>query len=196
MTLHVHGYAAQAAKSDLAPYRFTRRDPRPDDVVIDILYCGVCHTDVHYVHNDWGRANYPLVPGHEIVGRVASVGKGVTRFKAGDHVAVGCMVDSCRECAPCEHGLEQYCENGATFTYNNFDRHDHTPTYGGYSDRIVVSDRFVLRVPDGLDLAGAAPLLCAGITTWSPLRHWKVGKGSKVAVVGLEIGRASCRERV
>ncbi|HKB59802.1 MAG TPA: NAD(P)-dependent alcohol dehydrogenase [Gallionellaceae bacterium] len=185
MTLHVHGYAAQAAKSDLAPYRFTRRDPRPDDVVIDILYCGVCHTDVHYVHNDWGRANYPLVPGHEIVGRVASVGKGVTRFKAGDHVAVGCMVDSCRECAPCEHGLEQYCENGATFTYNNFDRHDHTPTYGGYSDRIVVSDRFVLRVPDGLDLAGAAPLLCAGITTWSPLRHWKVGPGSRIAVVGL-----------
>jgi alcohol dehydrogenase (NADP+) len=185
MTMNVRAYAAQAAKAALAPYRFDRRDPRVDDVVIEILYCGVCHTDIHYAHNDWGRAVYPLVPGHEIIGRVLSVGPEVTRFKPGDSVGVGCMVDSCRHCEACEEGLEQYCAEIPTYTYNSIDRHDGMPTFGGYSEKIVVSDRFVLKVPDGLDLKGAAPLLCAGITTWSPLRHWKVGKDSKVAVIGL-----------
>lgn len=185
MTMNVRAYAAQGAKVALAPYRFDRRDPRVDDVVIEILYCGVCHTDIHYAHNDWGRAVYPLVPGHEIIGRVLSVGPEVTRFKPGDSVGVGCMVDSCRHCEACEQGLEQYCAEIPTYTYNSIDRHDGMPTFGGYSEKIVVSDRFVLKVPDGLDLKGAAPLLCAGITTWSPLRHWKVGKDSKVAVIGL-----------
>ncbi len=184
-TLKVRGYAAQSAKSDLAPFSFERREPRPDDVVIKILYCGVCHSDLHTARNDWGWTTYPVVPGHEIIGRVESVGKGVKRFKSGDHVGVGCMVDSCRECAPCKQGLEQYCATGSTFTYGGVDRHDKMTTYGGYSERIVVSDRFVLKVPEGLDLKGAAPLLCAGITTWSPLRHWKAGQGSQVAVVGL-----------
>lgn len=184
MTMKVLGYAARAAKSPLAPYNFERREPRSDDVVIEILYCGVCHSDLHHVNEDW-TTNYPVVPGHEIIGRVLSVGKEVTRFKVGDHVGVGCMVDSCQHCNPCQAGLEQYCEEGNTLTYNSFDRHDHMPTYGGYSEKIVVSDKFVLKVPEGIDLAGAAPLLCAGITTWSPLRHWQVKKGSKVAVVGL-----------
>jgi uncharacterized zinc-type alcohol dehydrogenase-like protein len=179
------GYAAQSSEDDLSPYRFVRRDPRADDVVIDIQYCGVCHSDLHTVRNDWGNSVYPVVPGHEIIGRVVSVGADVTRFAPGDHVGVGCMVDSCRECDACEQGLEQYCENMPTYTYNSVDRHDHMRTFGGYSERIVVSDKFVLRVPDGLDLKGAAPLLCAGITTWSPLRHWNVGKGSNVAVIGL-----------
>jgi alcohol dehydrogenase (NADP+) len=183
--MKVVGYAAQSAKDALAPYHFERRLPRPDDVTIEILYCGVCHSDLHHVRNDWGRGVYPMVPGHEIIGRVAGVGPDVTRFKPGDYVGVGCMVDSCRHCDACEQGLEQYCEEIPTYTYNSVDRHDKMPTYGGYSDKIVVSDKFVLKVPDGLDLQGAAPLLCAGITTWSPLRHWKVGKGSKVAVIGL-----------
>jgi len=185
MTLNTHGYAAQSATSDLAPFRFERRDPRPDDVVIDILYCGVCHSDLHTARNDWGWTTYPIVPGHEIIGRVREVGSAVTRFEPGDAVGVGCMVDSCRHCTPCEHGEEQYCKEGSTFTYGGRDRHDGQPTQGGYSERIVVSDRFVLKVPESLDLKAAAPLLCAGITTWSPLRHWKVGKGSRVAVVGL-----------
>ena len=185
MTINVSGFAVRAATEPLAPFQFERRSPRADDVVIDILYCGVCHSDVHNARNDWGNAIYPMVPGHEIVGRVHSVGASVTRFKAGDQVGVGCMVDSCQHCAACDKGLEQYCNEGSTYTYNGTDRHDHTPTYGGYSDKIVASEKFVLRIADGLDLAGAAPLLCAGITTWSPLRHWKVGAGSKVAVVGL-----------
>jgi len=185
MTLSVRGYAAQSPKDALAPYRFERRNPRTDDVVIEILYCGVCHSDYHFVRNDWGFSTYPLVPGHEIIGRVLSVGPNVTRFKPGDPVGVGCMVDSCRTCAACKQGLEQYCEQGPTFTYGGVDRHDRLPTYGGYSEKIVVSDQFVLKVPDGLDLKGAAPLLCAGITTWSPLRHWNVGKSSHVAVIGL-----------
>ncbi len=185
MTNDVLGYAAHAATEPLAPYRFERRAARADDVVIDILYCGVCHSDVHNTRNDWGNATYPMVPGHEIIGRVRSVGAGVTRFKAGDHVGVGCMVDSCQHCAACDKGLEQYCDEGSTYTYNGTDRHDGAPTYGGYSEKIVASEKFVLRIPDGLDHAGAAPLLCAGITTWSPLRHWNVGPGSKVAVVGL-----------
>jgi len=185
MTLNVLGYAATSAKDALAPHHFERRDPRPDDVVIEILYCGVCHSDLHTARNDWGWTTYPIVPGHEIIGRVIEVGQAVTRFKAGDAVGVGCLVDACRTCKPCEKGTEQYCENGATYTYGGVDRHDHLPTQGGYSEKVVVSDRFVLKVPEGMDLQGAAPLLCAGITTWSPLRHWGVDKGSRVAVVGL-----------
>jgi uncharacterized zinc-type alcohol dehydrogenase-like protein len=185
MTIHVQGYAAQSAKEALGPYAFTRREPRANDVVIEILFCGVCHSDIHNARNEWGGAMYPMVPGHEIIGRVVGVGTDVKKFKPGDRVGVGCMVDSCRHCAACEQGLEQYCAEGSTYTYNAADRHDGMPTYGGYSDKIVVSDEFVLKVPDGMDLRGAAPLLCAGITTWSPLRHWKVGKGSNVAVVGL-----------
>lgn len=185
MTMDVLGYAAQSAETPLAPYQFTRRNPRTDNVVIDILFCGVCHSDLHSARDDWGGTQYPLVPGHEIIGRVASVGPRVTRFKAGDLVGVGCMVDSCQHCAACGKGLEQYCEEVATFTYGGADRHDGMPTFGGYSERIVVTEKFVLRIPDNLDQAGAAPLLCAGITTLSPLRHWKVGPGSKVAVVGL-----------
>jgi uncharacterized zinc-type alcohol dehydrogenase-like protein len=188
MSMNVLGYAAQSAKDALTPFRFERRDQRPDDVVIEILYCGVCHSDLHTVRNDWASwfpTAYPVVPGHEIIGRVTSVGKDVKRFKPGDHVGVGCMVDSCQKCSSCEQGQEQYCAEIATFTYNHVDRRDKMPTYGGYSEKIVVSDKFVLKIPDGLDLKGAAPLLCAGITTWSPLRHWKAGTGSKVAVIGL-----------
>jgi uncharacterized zinc-type alcohol dehydrogenase-like protein len=183
--MNVLGYAAHSSNDSLAPHHFERRDPRTDDVVIKILYCGICHSDLHQVRNDWGGSTYPIVPGHEIIGCVVSVGSDVTRFTPGDHVGVGCMVDSCRNCGPCHSGLEQYCDQTATFTYNSVDRHDHMPTFGGYSEKIVVSEKFVLKIPDGLDLKGAAPLLCAGITTWSPLRHWKVGKGSKVAVIGL-----------
>ena len=184
MTINVLGYAAQTAKAQLTPYHFQRRDPRPDDVVIEILYCGVCHSDLHHVNSDW-ETIYPLVPGHEIIGRVVSTGKDVTRFKPGDHVGVGCMVDSCQHCAPCRDGLEQYCEEGSTLTYNSIDRHDQMRTFGGYSEKIVVSDKFVLRIPDGMNLKTAAPLLCAGITTWSPLRHWQVKPGDRVAVTGL-----------
>ena len=183
--MDVRAYAARSPTGDLAPLTVERRAPRPNDVVIEILYCGVCHSDLHTARNDWGNTMYPVVPGHEIVGRVVRVGADVTRFKEGDDVGVGCMVDSCQHCTPCGHGQEQYCENVATYTYNALDRHDGMPTHGGYSERIVVSDKFVLKMPQGLDLRGAAPLLCAGITTWSPLRHWKVGPGSKVAVVGL-----------
>ncbi|MEA5449384.1 NAD(P)-dependent alcohol dehydrogenase [Leptolyngbya sp. CCNP1308] len=185
MTTDVLGYAAKSATDDLAPYRFTRREPRANDVAIEILYCGVCHSDLHTARNDWGGTTYPVVPGHEIIGRVIGVGAEVTRFKLGDRVGVGCMVDSCQRCAPCGQGLEQYCEESATFTYDGKDRQDQTPTFGGYSEKIVVSDKFVLKIPDGLDIKGAAPLLCAGITTWSPLRHWQVGEDSRVAVVGL-----------
>jgi uncharacterized zinc-type alcohol dehydrogenase-like protein len=185
MTINVLGYAASSANTALALYHFQRRDPRPDDVVIEILYCGICHTDIHHVRNDWGRSVYPLVPGHEIIGRVQSVGKQVMRFKPGDHVGVGCMVDSCQQCSSCQKGLEQYCQQGATLTYNSVDKHDQMRTFGGYSEKIIVSDQFVLKIPDGLDLKGTAPLLCAGITTYSPLRHWKVGPGSQVAVIGL-----------
>lgn len=185
MAMDLRGYAATSAKDALAPYTLTRRDPRADDVVIEILYCGVCHSDLHQARNDWGNSTYPMVPGHEIIGRVVSVGAKVKRFKAGDHAGVGCMVDSCQHCAACEQGLEQYCEEFPTFTYNAMDRRDQRPMFGGYSEKIVVSDKFVLKIPKGLDLKAAAPLLCAGITTWSPLRHWKVGKKSRVAVIGL-----------
>jgi uncharacterized zinc-type alcohol dehydrogenase-like protein len=185
MSTNVLGYAVHSPTDALAPHHFTRREPRANDVVIEILYCGVCHSDLHQARNDWDNATYPMVPGHEIIGRVLSVGSEVSRFQPGDRVGVGCMVDSCQHCAACAQSLEQYCEEAPTFTYNSVDRHDQLPTYGGYSQRIVVSDQFVLRIPDGLDLKGAAPLLCAGITTWSPLRHWKVGPESRVAVIGL-----------
>jgi uncharacterized zinc-type alcohol dehydrogenase-like protein len=185
MALTIRGYAARSATTPLDAHTFERRDPRPNDVVIDILYCGVCHSDIHQARNEWHNSIYPMVPGHEIIGRVSVVGAKVSKFKLGDLVGVGCMVDSCQHCSSCEQGLEQYCVEGATWTYNSTDRHDKLPTFGGYSERIVVSDKFVVNVPDKLDPKSAAPLLCAGITTWSPLRHWKIGKGSKVAVIGL-----------
>ena len=185
MVMKVLGYAAPAVNVALEPYHFQRRDPRSDDVVIEILYCGICHSDLHQVRNDWGKGNFPMVPGHEIIGRVISVGSEVSRFKPGDNVGVGCMVDACRECTGCKQGLEQYCKKGITPTYNGIDPHDQMRTYGGYSQKIVVSDKFVLKIPQGLDLKAAAPLLCAGITTWSPLRHWNVEKGQNVGVVGL-----------
>jgi len=184
MASNTLGYAALSPTSALAPFRFDRRAPRADDVEIEILYCGVCHSDLHTARNDWGNTTYPTVPGHEIIGRVTGVGSEVSRFKPGEIVGVGCMVDSCRSCMACAKGLEQYCAKFVP-TYNGKDRQDGTPTFGGYSGRVVVSGAFVLKVPEGLDPAGAAPLLCAGITTWSPLRHWKAGKGSRVAVVGL-----------
>jgi len=178
-------YAAYSATTPLAPFSFERRDPGPKDVQIEILYCGVCHSDLHTVRSEWGEALYPLVPGHEIVGRVTKVGGEVSRFKEGDLAAVGCLVDSCRHCASCGEGLEQYCENGSTGTYGGVEKETGRPTRGGYSDKIVVDEYFVLSLSEKLDPAAAAPLLCAGITTWSPLRHWKVGPGQKVGVVGL-----------
>ena len=185
MSIPVKSYAAHSPTGRLGLFDFERRSPRADDVVIEILYCGVCHSDLHNVRNDWGNARYPMVPGHEIIGRVLEVGPQVTRFQAGDRVGVGCMVDSCQHCVPCGKGWEQYCEKGSTYTYNGTDPVDGSRTQGGYSEKVVVKQDFVLKVPDRLDLAGAAPLLCAGITMYSPLRQWKVGPGSKVAVVGL-----------
>ena len=179
------GYAARSADAPLAPFTFERRAPRPNDVVMEVLYCGICHTDLHQARNDWGWSVYPMVPGHEIVGRVIEIGDEVTRYKVGDAVAVGCMVDSCQQCDQCRKGLEQLCRKGNTQTYNDRDRITCEPTYGGYSKRLVVREEFVLRVPDGLDLSKAAPLVCAGITTYSPLRTWNVGPGSRVGVVGL-----------
>ncbi|MDY0011472.1 MAG: NAD(P)-dependent alcohol dehydrogenase [Rhodocyclaceae bacterium] len=179
------GYGATAPDADLAPLRFERRALRPDDVAIAIDYCGICHSDAHQVHNDWHNTVYPCVPGHEIVGRVTAVGDAVTRLQVGEVVAVGCLVDSCMACGACHEGEEQDCERGPTGTYNGKDRYTGEITYGGYSDHIVVRDHFVLKVPAGLDVRYAAPLLCAGITCWSPLQQWKVGPGSKVAVVGL-----------
>ncbi len=180
------GYASQAADAKLAPFHFERRDPGPDDVRIDILFCGVCHSDLHTARNEWGGSVYPVVPGHEIVGRVSATGDRVSRIRQGELVGVGCMVDSCRSCASCQEGLEQYCEVAFTGTYNDPDRK--TPglrTYGGYSKAVTVDQSFVLRIPEKLDPAAAAPLLCAGITTYSPLRHWNAGPGKRVGVVGL-----------
>ncbi len=179
------GYAAMSAKAPLAPFRFERRELGPKDVELSILYCGVCHSDVHQVRDDWGGSIFPMVPGHEIVGRITRVGTAVDKFKLGELAGVGCMVDSCRTCASCQEGLEQYCELGFSPTYNGYERDGKTPTQGGYSTRIVVDQAFVLRVSDKLPLASVAPLLCAGITTYSPLRHWKVGPGQRVGVVGL-----------
>src|SRR5688500_5057310 len=178
-------YAAFDASSPLKPWNLDRRDPLPQDVQIDILFCGVCHSDLHTVRNEWKNSSYPVVPGHEIVGRVTKVGRDVKKFKEGDMAAVGCLVDSCRNCADCKEGLEQFCQNGMIFTYNSPDKHTGKMTYGGYSTQIVVDERFVLKVPKKLDPAATAPLLCAGITTYSPLRHWGVAKGQKVGIVGL-----------
>lgn len=178
-------YAAQSATTPLAPWSLDRRDPTPHDVQIDILYCGVCHSDLHTVRGEWGGTVYPAVPGHEIVGRVTKVGDHVQKFKVGDLAAVGCLVDSCRECANCKEGLEQYCLNGATDTYNAKDKHSGGVTYGGYSKQIVVDEDFVLTIKDDQPLEAIAPLLCAGITTYSPLRHWKVGEGQRVGILGL-----------
>ena len=178
-------YAAYDATTPLRDFELERREPGPKDVDIEILYCGVCHSDVHQVRNEWSNAMYPMVPGHEIVGRVTNVGAAVTKFKVGDLAGVGCLVDSCRECSKCKNGLEQYCEAGSVGTYNSLERDGKTVTYGGYSKRIVTTEDFVLKVSDKLDLKAVAPLLCAGITTYSPLRNWKVGKGHKVGVLGL-----------
>ena len=183
---HAHGYAAQSAETPLAPFGFERRELRPNDVRIEILHCGVCHSDLHTVRSEWPGTVYPCVPGHEIVGRVTAIGPEVSQHKEGDLVAVGCLVDSCRICSACQDGLEQYCETGLTGTYNSPDRVTGENTLGGYSDTIVVREEFVLKVRhEEKDLAAVAPLLCAGITTWSPLRHWKAGPGSTVGVVGI-----------
>jgi uncharacterized zinc-type alcohol dehydrogenase-like protein len=178
-------YAAQDAVTPLNPFSFERRDPGPHDVQIEILFCGVCHSDVHQVRNEWGGSIYPMVPGHEIVGRVTKTGDHVKNFKIGDLAGVGCFVDSCRVCSNCQSGLEQYCDEGMTGTYNGRERGTNAPTYGGYSTQIVVDEKYTLKISDKLSLAGVAPLLCAGITTYSPLRHVGVRKGHKVAVMGL-----------
>lgn len=185
MTTTAHAYGAATAPTDaLTPFTIERREVGPLDVKIDIKFCGVCHSDIHFTRGDWGKQRYPAVPGHEIVGVVSEVGADVTRHKVGDRVGVGCMVNSCRECDNCHAGEEQYCTNGNTLTYGSRDR-DGTNTLGGYSSSVVVVEDFVVKVPDGLELDVAAPLLCAGITTYSPLRHWGAGPGKKVAVVGL-----------
>ncbi len=178
-------YAATQAHAPLAPFSIERRDPGSRDVVIDVLYCGVCHSDIHQVRDEWGGAAFPMVPGHEIVGRVTHVGKDVTKLKAGDLAGVGCLVDSCGECANCRRDLEQFCQKGAAMTYNGTEMDRKTPTYGGYSKQVVVTEHFALKIPSSLELAAVAPLLCAGITTYSPLRQWNCKKGDRVGVVGL-----------
>lgn len=183
--LKTRGYAAQTAQSPLAPFPFERREVGPQDLLIRIDYCGICHSDLHQARDEWGDAIFPMVPGHEIVGRVVQVGREVTRFRTDELVGVGCFVDSCRTCEQCRDGLEQYCAGPLVFTYNSREKDGTTPTYGGYSDQIVVDERYVLRIPQGLAPERAAPLLCAGITTYSPLRHWKAGKGTTLGVVGL-----------
>ncbi len=185
MTARIAAYAAPAPGAPLVPHPITRREPGAHDVGIEILYCGVCHSDIHQVRDEWSPGIFPMVPGHEIVGRVTKVGARVTRFAVGDLAGVGCFVDSCLECNPCHRNLEQFCLKGAAFTYNGTEMDRKTPTFGGYSTEIVVAERFTLKVPPGLDLAGAAPLLCAGITTYSPLRQWKCKPGDRVGVVGL-----------
>jgi uncharacterized zinc-type alcohol dehydrogenase-like protein len=185
-TKEIKAYGATAADASLKRLTVRRRDILPNDVEIEILYCGICHSDLHQARNEWHNTVYPCVPGHEIVGRVVQVGKQVKKFKVGDNAAVGCLEDSCGVCESCEKDLEQFCEQGATFTYNSPDKHiKGAHTYGGYSESIIVKEEFVLSVPDNLDLAATAPLLCAGITTYSPLKHWKVGPGSKVGIVGI-----------
>ena len=181
----VRGYAAPKAKAPLIPFSFDRRDPREDDVVIDIHYCGICHSDIHQARDEWGGSIFPMVPGHEIAGVVSKVGSRVKKFRPGDRVGVGCFVDSCRHCRYCEQGLEQYCETGMVGTYNGVEKDGKTPTQGGYSTQIVVDENYVLKMPSNLPLDKSAPLLCAGITLYSPLVHWKAGPGKKVAVVGL-----------
>ena len=181
----IKSFAAHDVAAPLEPFELERRELQENDVHIDIEYCGVCHSDLHFVKNDWGMTQYPLVPGHEIIGRVIGVGKNVTDFKEGELVGVGCLVDSCRECRSCDEGLEQYCEKGSVFTYNGPDKYTGGMTFGGYSQQIIVDKDFVLHVPENLDAKAAAPLLCAGITTYSPLKHWNVKKGDKVGVIGL-----------
>lgn len=181
----VRAYAGFSPAEPLRPWAFERRDPRPHDVVIDILYCGICHSDLHSVRDEWGGAVYPHVPGHEIVGTVRHVGSEVKRFKPGDRAGVGCYVDSCRQCGNCQAGDEQYCEDRTVYTYNDVERDGTTRTYGGYSTAIVTDEAFVFSIPDNLPLERVAPLLCAGITTYSPLRHWNVGKGHRLGVIGL-----------
>ena len=183
--LPTKAYAALSATSPIAPFSFERRDPGPTDVLIKISHCGVCHTDIHMSRDEWGGSLYPMVPGHEIIGTVVSVGSEVTKVKAGDRAGVGCFIDSCRTCPSCEAGLENYCDHGFTGTYNSMTRDGKSLNFGGYSEQIVTDERFVLKVSEKLDPAAAAPLLCAGITTWSPLRHWKVGPGQNVGIVGL-----------
>jgi uncharacterized zinc-type alcohol dehydrogenase-like protein len=183
--LKTPAYAALSANAQLTPFTVERREPGPHDVLIDILYCGVCHSDIHQARNEWGNSLFPMVPGHEIIGRVKQVGSRVTKFKVGDIAGVGCVVDSCRSCDPCGQGREQFCDKGSAATYNGTEMDRKTPTYGGYSTRIVVTEHFALKIPQGLELAAVAPLLCAGITTYSPLRQWNCKKGDRVAVVGL-----------
>jgi alcohol dehydrogenase (NADP+) len=180
----VVGYAAKKAKGPLASYSFKRREPLDHDIVIDIQYCGICHSDIHQVKDEWGGSTFPIVPGHEIAGIVSQVGLKVSHYTVGDRVGVGCFVDSCRRCSPCCKGLEQYCVEGCSLTYNGVERDGKTPTQGGYSNKIVVDENYVLRIPDKLPLDRAAPLMCAGITLYSPLKHWKAGPGRKVAIVG------------
>lgn len=186
--LKTKGYAAQSAVAPLKPWEFERREPGVHDLQIEILYSGVCHSDIHYARNEWGESNYPMVSGHEVVGRVVKIGDKVTNFKVGDRVGVGCMVDSCFKCSACLAGLEQFCEQGYTFIYNDPDKYTGGITYGGFSTNLVVNERFALHIPDAFneeDLSGVAPLLCAGITTYSPLRHWNIGKGDKVGIAGI-----------
>lgn len=183
--IQAKGMAAFSAITALEPYSFERRDPKEHDVVIDIKYCGICHSDIHTVRSEWGEAKYPVVPGHEITGIVRAVGSKVTRYKPGDHVGVGCFVDSCRACQHCKDELEQYCLKGFSGTYDSFEQDKKTPTQGGYSNVIVVDEHYVLRIPASLPLDKAAPLLCAGITLYSPLRHWNAGPGKKVGIIGL-----------
>jgi len=183
--IETKGYAAQSAGAPVTPYSFERRDPGPHDVQIEILYSGICHTDIHFINNDWGMSMYPMVPGHEIVGHVVAVGNHVKKFKVGDNAGVGCLVDTCRECDNCKQGMEQYCQGGMVLTYSGFEKDGKTLTQGGYSNKIVVDENYVLKVSDKMPLEKTAPLLCAGITTYSPLRHWKIGKGHKVGVLGL-----------
>lgn len=184
-TTQVKAFGTESKDADLKEMKINRREVQPHDVEIDILYCGVCHSDIHTARSDWPGTMYPAVPGHEIVGKITKVGDGVTKFKAGDLAAVGCIVDSCRTCPSCKQDLEQYCENGMVGTYNGKDKYLNSQTFGGYSEKVVVDENYVLKVPANLDLAAVAPVLCAGITTWSPLRHWHAGPGSKVAVTGL-----------
>jgi len=183
--MKVLGYATLRAKAPLTPYSFERREPLDHDIVIDIHYCGICHSDIHQANNEWDISTFPMVPGHEITGVVSQVGTRATRYKKGDRVGVGCIVDSCRECGPCRKGLEQYCIKGATFTYNSLEKDGKTMTQGGYSNKIVVDENYVLRIPDNLPLDRAAPLVCAGTTLFSPLMHWKAGPGKKVGIIGL-----------
>ena len=183
--MHTKSYAALTAKTSLVPFEFERRKPGNQDLLIQITHCGICHSDIHQARAEWGDAIFPMVPGHEIVGEVLEVGSQVSKFKKGDRVGVGCFVDSCRSCSSCKEGLEQYCENQIVFTYNSLEKDGKTPTFGGYSSHIVVDESYALSIPENIPMANAAPLLCAGITMYSPLKHWQIGKGHKIAILGL-----------